>query len=1542
MKKIIYIFLIFSALKIHGQALNCLTPTLVFSDPTIAGNPVISPTIDCNYSGLIMVRTAPSTSGSPTYGNAPCLRIFTSLTAANAATNNTICVQQGTQTPGCVNPTGNVLYTLYWYGLNPQWPHTYTLCNKFVSANVQYTIASCYDNNIINSGTWVQTSANACQTIGIPANTPIGSASFAISPAVPAQAIAQNSVNGSVMYDPYYMAAGVYTVTYTFSTPSCTTSASRTFQINNPFTTTGTNFNIPPPQCPDGPCINLYSLQTAGSYSPGVWTGLGVSSGSLFCPATTGAGTFAVTYSTGVTAVCSGTTTKTFYVAPQPTANAGATKSLTCINNPTILTGSGGGTYSWSNITLGNNFSSSASPTVGFSGTYSLVVNNGTCSSLPATMQVITNTTPPSLPSVGVSNVINCINTTAVISGTGSNINYQWSGPGIVAGGSTSSPTVNLGGTYNYTITSTVNGCTATSNQAVTQNTATTMNLSTSGAAINCTNNASTISGDQATYSYTWTAPATGTIVSGQSTQNLNIQGTGVYTLSATNPANGCIVTRTIIPTTNTAIITPTISNNPVVTCANGTVTLNGLPGSGVTYTWAGVSVVGPANNQNANINAGGIYTLSVTNSTNGCVGTRTINVGTSLTPPTTPTVSPGSVSLTCSSPNAIITSTATGATSYSWIAPSGGSILSGGNTATAQVTSSSPGLFTVVATGTNGCQSMQTVSVTPNANSPTLTSISVSNSLSCINGTAAINTTGSNLTYTWSGPGIVSGGNSASVTVNIGGTYNYTIYNTVTGCSSTSVQAVIQNTATSMTLNTTGAAINCTNNATSVSGNQPGYTYTWTAPATGTIVSGQSTPTLNILGTGVYTLVATNPANGCTITRTVMPTTNTAIITPTISNNPVITCSNATVTLNGLPGGVTYTWSGVSVVGPVNNQTASIDAGGVYTLAVTNPTNGCVGTRTISIAISTLSPSTPTINPGSVILACPAQTAAVTGTATGATSYSWIPPAGGSILSGGNTATAQVTSSSPGLFTVVATGTNGCQSSQTVQVSPNTNAPTFTLSNPNPSITCASSSPSTTVNITSTVAITSYSWGPSGGISGPTNTASVTFTASGSYTVMITGANGCISTGVVSVGTATTPPSVVAGTGTASPLSCSSPSTIIIPSISPSSPNYTYTWSGPSIVGTPNNSSVQVNGPGTYTLAITDTVTGCSSGSFTVAVSGNNTPPTVNVVASSTVGIGCSASTSTAQLFATSSSSVSYLWSTSATTSVITVNAAGVYTVTITDASTGCSNSATIAVNNSATAPGFSATAVGNFPCGVTNSTLQLSAAASSTNSVSYAWSGGSIISGSNTANPVINQPGLYTVVVTDNVTGCSATSTLAVFSPTVIANFTVDVAAGGAPLAVTFSNSSLGANTYSWTFGDGSTSTSTNPANTFTTPGTYTVTLVSTNGLCSDTHTLEIKVTGGLGIIPQIFTPNGDGKNDPFYIPGLDAYPKNKLQIFNRWGNIVYEAAPYQNDWNGTPNKSSMGTGKLPVGAYFYILDLGDETEPEPIRKGFIQLEY
>ncbi|WP_420603083.1 gliding motility-associated C-terminal domain-containing protein [Flagellimonas sp.] len=78
--------------------------------------------------------------------------------------------------------------------------------------------------------------------------------------------------------------------------------------------------------------------------------------------------------------------------------------------------------------------------------------------------------------------------------------------------------------------------------------------------------------------------------------------------------------------------------------------------------------------------------------------------------------------------------------------------------------------------------------------------------------------------------------------------------------------------------------------------------------------------------------------------------------------------------------------------------------------------------------------------------------------------------------------------------------------------------------------------------------------------------------------------------------------------------------------------------------------------------------------------------------------------------------------------------------------------------------------------------------------------------------------------------------------------------------------------------------------------------------------------------------FSPNGDGVNEFFKIDCISRYPKNVLQVYNRWGNIVYEQRSYNNDWDGTSNgRATVQKGDLlPVGTYYYVLDLGDGSEP------------
>ena len=119
----------------------------------------------------------------------------------------------------------------------------------------------------------------------------------------------------------------------------------------------------------------------------------------------------------------------------------------------------------------------------------------------------------------------------------------------------------------------------------------------------------------------------------------------------------------------------------------------------------------------------------------------------------------------------------------------------------------------------------------------------------------------------------------------------------------------------------------------------------------------------------------------------------------------------------------------------------------------------------------------------------------------------------------------------------------------------------------------------------------------------------------------------------------------------------------------------------------------------------------------------------------------------------------------------------------------------------------------------------------------------------------------------------------------------------------------------------------------------------VVATNGDCEDRDTINITVNSSDSpecrdneiVVPKGFSPNGDGTADFFIIENLNGR-NAQLQVFNRWGQKVYEADSYQNDWNGSANKGIVLFGEqLPEGTYYYLINIEGEVET---RKDFITL--
>ena len=125
------------------------------------------------------------------------------------------------------------------------------------------------------------------------------------------------------------------------------------------------------------------------------------------------------------------------------------------------------------------------------------------------------------------------------------------------------------------------------------------------------------------------------------------------------------------------------------------------------------------------------------------------------------------------------------------------------------------------------------------------------------------------------------------------------------------------------------------------------------------------------------------------------------------------------------------------------------------------------------------------------------------------------------------------------------------------------------------------------------------------------------------------------------------------------------------------------------------------------------------------------------------------------------------------------------------------------------------------------------------------------------------------------------------------------------------------------------------TNVLNPVATPETTTTfTLTATENNCTQKDYVTISVESPL-TIPNTFSPNGDGENDTWRILGIEKFPDCQLEIFDRWGQSIYQATGYGNEkaWDGT-----VRSGKVNEGVYFYVLDLRD---PENQRlKGSVTL--
>jgi gliding motility-associated-like protein len=184
-----------------------------------------------------------------------------------------------------------------------------------------------------------------------------------------------------------------------------------------------------------------------------------------------------------------------------------------------------------------------------------------------------------------------------------------------------------------------------------------------------------------------------------------------------------------------------------------------------------------------------------------------------------------------------------------------------------------------------------------------------------------------------------------------------------------------------------------------------------------------------------------------------------------------------------------------------------------------------------------------------------------------------------------------------------------------------------------------------------------------------------------------------------------------------------------------------------------------------------------------------------------------------------------------------------------------------------------------------------------------------------------------VFTVLVSDECQTFSipGSTTVEIIKP--IADFIVSSSLTFEGLPITFQNLTTGGVSYEWEFGDGNTSTMTHPNNTYEDPGNYYVTLIATNQLgCKDTVVKPISVDEEYWIyVPNTFTPDGNRFNNYFSASTINI-KKLEVQVFNRWGQLIFESKDVNFEWDGTYKNELIQDGTY-VWKMEYVTNSGIE---------------
>lgn len=880
--------------------------------------------------------------------------------------------------------------------------------------------------------------------------------------------------------------------------------------------------------------------------------------------------------------------------------------------------------------------------------------------------------------------------------------------------------------------------------------------------------------------------------------QCVQIYSNGQWNDLPCNASSISIIEVNLCPITNTTPSVTICSNQSANLIATNTI----LGSAPYQFSWSPTTgVANPAiANTTASPSSSTTYTVTVTDRY-GCQGTSTtavtVNSG---------GANAGSDASICTGDSYQLNATP-GAAAYTWFPTTG---LSNPNISNPIATPTSTTIYSLTATAANGCTAFDDIIITVN---PSPTANAGNDGAICINGVAFLNGSGAgaNGTYLWSPTTALSSSNIPNPSANPSITTTYTL--TVTDANGCSNSDDITITVNSLPLANAGNDVSICEGAFANLNAAGGVSYSW-SPSTGLNNASIASPVANPSTNTTYVVTVTD-ANNCSSTDDLLVTVNTL---PQVTTSGDVSICVGNSTGISASGALSYSWSPTTGLSAdnISNPQASPLSTTTYTVTGTDAV-GCSSNAPLTVTVNPL----PLANAGTDVAVCPGEITFIT--ATGGTIYVWSPAAGLSDPNVSNPSASPITTTT---YSLLVFDDNGCQNTDNITI---TVSPAPLVNAGNDVNICAGDN----IQLTATNGFQSYAWSPITGLDNPTIfNPTVSPANTTTYTLTVTDASNCSGADQITV-TVNPLPSINAGNDISI---CEGGSGNLI-----ASGGVSYSWTPATDLNNPNISSpITTTSVGiTYSVTGTDAFGCVNTDDVTVTV---NPLPVINAGPDLSTCLGSSISLN-------ASGALSYSWSPS--TGLTSVNISNpnanptvttTFTVEGTDAN-GCVNSDDVEV---AVLPLPTVNAGSDITlCNGSSVTLN-----GSSNASTFLWTPNQSIDFPNVLNPNINptQTSIFTLTVTD-INNCTNSDDVMVnVVPTPFVNFSATQVCSGFPTVFTnqctISSGSLAS--FAWDFGNsGATSTDFAPVYTFSTDGTFDVSLIVTSELgCSDTFSSAVIV--------------------------------------------------------------------------------------------------